>query len=155
MRLQCPQCNATINLEDPRDAPEVVKCWMCNSTINTPTRESGPKTIKSSSSAGPRENADPIALGLYAGLKALEGELPVKERVRLELVSELTPGIVFEITKTLTTIRRKGGGADTELDDPEISRSHCAIEVGTEGILLHDLRSTNGTYLRGSPVTVI
>jgi pSer/pThr/pTyr-binding forkhead associated (FHA) protein len=60
----------------------------------------------------------------------------------------------FEITKSITTIGRKGGGADIEIDDPEISRSHCAVEVRRDCILLHDLRSTNGTLLLGSRVTV-
>jgi len=48
-----------------------------------------------------------------------------------------------------------GGGADIEIDDPEVSRSHCAIEVRRDGILLYDLRSTNGTYLRNSQVSVV
>jgi pSer/pThr/pTyr-binding forkhead associated (FHA) protein len=29
---------------------------------------------------------------------------------------------------------------------------HCAVEVRRDVILLHDLRSTNGTYLDNSPV---
>ena len=60
----------------------------------------------------------------------------------------------FEIAKAITTIGRIGGGADIEIDDPEISRSHCAVEVRRDAILLHDLRSTNGTYLRDSRVSV-
>ena len=73
----------------------------------------------------------------------------------LEIMFGLAQGRDFEITKSLTTIGRKGGGADIEIDDPEVSRSHCAIEIRRDGVLLYDLRSTNGTYLRGSPVTVL
>jgi hypothetical protein len=154
MRIQCPQCNATIHLEDPQDAPQVVKCWMCNSTIDSLPTDPGPKTVRASSPI-PRENAGPIGLGINSSTEAVNLELPVSERVRLEIVFGLAQGTEFEITKSLTTIGRKGGGADIEIDDPEVSRSHCAIEVRREGILLHDLRSTNGTYLRGSPVTVV
>jgi pSer/pThr/pTyr-binding forkhead associated (FHA) protein len=60
--------------------------------------------------------------------------------------------MVRELSRPLLTIGRLGGGADMEIDDPEISRLHCAVEVRRDAILLHDLRSTNGTYLGGSRV---
>jgi pSer/pThr/pTyr-binding forkhead associated (FHA) protein len=126
---------------------------MCRATIDTPHRDAGPKTIKAFSEF--RESADPVALGINSTMPAASAELPVADRIRLQLVTEVAEGTEFELTKSLTTIGRKGGGADIEIDDPEVSRSHCAIEVRRDGILLHDLRSTNGTYLRGSPVTVI
>jgi hypothetical protein len=155
MRVQCPRCNATIHLEDPQDAPQVVKCWMCNSRIDSLPPDAGSKTIRAPSSNS-RENPGPVGLGVNPSTEAAaNAELPSAERVRLEIVSGLAQGTEFEITKSLTTIGRKGGGADMEIDDPEVSRSHCAIEVRREGVLLHDLRSTNGTYLRGSPVTVV
>jgi len=154
MRLHCPRCNATIHLEDPQDAPQVVRCWMCNSTIDAQTRDSGPKTIRASSSDS-RENPGPIGLGINSTTGAANAELLVAERAQLEIVFGIAPGTEFDITKSLTTIGRRGGGADIQVDDPEVSRSHCAIEVRRDGILLHDLRSTNGTYLRGSPVTVV
>jgi pSer/pThr/pTyr-binding forkhead associated (FHA) protein len=50
------------------------------------------------------------------------------------------------------TIGRLGGGANIEIDDPEVSRLHCAVEVRRDAILLHDLRSKNGTYLGDSRV---
>jgi hypothetical protein len=154
MRVQCPRCNATIHLEDPQDAPQVVKCWMCNSTIDAPPSEPGPKTIRASSPDS-LENPGPIGLVINSSTEAANAELPSAERVRLDIVSGLAEGTEFEITKSLTTIGRKGGGADLQIDDPEVSRLHCAIEVRREGVLLHDLTSTNGTYLRGSPVTVV
>jgi pSer/pThr/pTyr-binding forkhead associated (FHA) protein len=126
---------------------------MCRATIDTPRHDAGPKTIKTYSDF--RESADPVALGINPAMAAAIAELPVAEHIQLQLVTEAAEGMEFEITKALTTIGRKGGGADIEIDDPEVSRSHCAIEVRRDAILLHDLRSTNGTYLRGSPVTVI
>lgn len=154
MRVQCPRCNATIHLEDPQDAPQIVKCWMCQATIDTPRPDPAPKTLRTSSSNS-RENPDPVALRIHSSEEAASVELSSTGRVALEIVFGLAQGTEFELTKSLTTIGRKGGGADIEIDDPEVSRSHCAIEVRRDGILLHDLRSTNGTYLRGSPVTVI
>jgi pSer/pThr/pTyr-binding forkhead associated (FHA) protein len=154
MHVQCPRCNAAIRLEDPQDAPQIVKCWMCQATIGTPRPDPAPKTIRTSSSNS-RENPDPVALRITSNVGAPRAERSAGERVRLEIVFGLAQGTESEITKSLTIIGRKGGGADIEIDDPEVSRSHCAIEVRQDGILLHDLRSTSGTYLRGSPITVI
>ncbi|MEV4440327.1 FHA domain-containing protein, partial [Streptomyces sp. NPDC049577] len=43
--------------------------------------------------------------------------------------------------------------ADIPLDDPDVSRLHCAVVLGEDGsVTLHDLGSTNGTTLDGSPV---
>jgi pSer/pThr/pTyr-binding forkhead associated (FHA) protein len=47
------------------------------------------------------------------------------------------------------TIGRVGGGsgADLELDDPQVSRAHAAIECHGSRIVLQDLGSSNGTWL--------
>jgi pSer/pThr/pTyr-binding forkhead associated (FHA) protein len=37
-------------------------------------------------------------------------------------------------------------GADIPLNDPEISRQHCLIEVRNLNVNLKDLDSTNGTF---------
>ena len=154
MRVQCPRCGSTIHLEDAQDAPQVVKCWMCRSTVDSLPSDSGPDTLAVPSSV-PRDKPSPIGLSVNPLPEAANQELPAGACVELCVVEGPSKGKEFEITKSITTIGRMGGGADVEIDDPEVSRSHCAIEVRREGILLHDLRSTNGTYLRGSPVTVV
>jgi pSer/pThr/pTyr-binding forkhead associated (FHA) protein len=52
----------------------------------------------------------------------------------------------------LVTLGRLRGGADIEIDDPQVSRLHCAIEVKGDHVFLRDLRSTNGTYVAGRRV---
>ncbi|MGW6456371.1 FtsK/SpoIIIE domain-containing protein [Streptomyces sp. NPDC055078] len=43
--------------------------------------------------------------------------------------------------------------ADVPLDDPDVSRLHCAVTVGEDGrVTVADLGSTNGTALDGRPV---
>ncbi len=51
------------------------------------------------------------------------------------------------MSRPLMTIGRLGGGADIEIDDPEVSRLHCAVEVRHDAIFVNDLSSTNGTYI--------
>ncbi|MEU2338704.1 FHA domain-containing protein [Streptomyces sp. NPDC013172] len=48
----------------------------------------------------------------------------------------------------------RSADADIPLDDPDVSRLHCAVTVGADGrVSVADLHSTNGTALDGSRVT--
>jgi uncharacterized Zn finger protein len=53
----------------------------------------------------------------------------------------------FTLSQPRTVIGRKG--ADIALEDPEISRHHCVIEVRERNVNLKDLDSTNGTFFEG------
>ena len=53
----------------------------------------------------------------------------------------------YTLSKARTVIGRKG--ADIALEDPEISRHHCVIEVRERNVNLKDLDSTNGTFFEG------
>ncbi|WP_425347937.1 FHA domain-containing protein [Streptomyces roseochromogenus] len=47
----------------------------------------------------------------------------------------------------------RSGEADVPLDDPDVSRLHCAVTVGADGrVSVADLGSTNGTVLDGGRV---
>ncbi|MEU3949198.1 FHA domain-containing protein [Streptomyces sp. NPDC029526] len=47
----------------------------------------------------------------------------------------------------------RSADADVPLDDPDVSRLHCAVTVGPDGrVQVADLGSTNGTTLDGRPV---
>jgi hypothetical protein len=153
MLIRCPQCGSIIHFESAPSS--AVTCWMCHSTIDHDSIPSspGPPTITAPSSLL-QEKPRPIGLSETPLPEAANPELPEGERIRLCVVEGPSQGGEFEITRSITTIGRMGGGADVEIDDPEVSRSHCAIEVRRDGILLYDLRSTNGTYLRNSRVSV-
>ncbi|MBY8843978.1 FHA domain-containing protein [Streptomyces sp. SP2-10] len=48
----------------------------------------------------------------------------------------------------------RSADADVPLDDPDVSRLHCAVTVGADGrVSVADLGSTNGTSLDGTRVT--
>lgn len=48
------------------------------------------------------------------------------------------------------------GDVDVRLEDQDVSRSHCKIELvrtgNTEGVLVQDLRSRNGTFVNGAKI---
>lgn len=129
---------------------------MCQSTIEPGSVSSspGPPTIQVPLSLS-RERPGLIGLSETPIPPGANPELPGGKHFRVRVVEGASQGAEFEITSLITTIGRIGGGSSVEIDDPEISRSHCALEIRHDGVLLYDLRSTNGTYLRNSRVSVV
>ncbi|MFE9765778.1 FHA domain-containing protein [Streptomyces sp. NPDC005808] len=114
---------------------------------------------------------------LYAGAERLDaqrctvGEPPLTDGAVLSLGSPAEPGPdVDEVAAQLQVIAGPDAGgvhllhggqirigrsadADVPLDDPDVSRLHCAITVTPEGrVSVADLGSTNGTVLNGTRV---
>ena len=71
-------------------------------------------------------------------------KLPPKANIVLTVMSGPGKGSVHKVDKPRVVLGRKG--ADIPLDDPEISRFHCLLEVRETHINLKDLDSTNGTF---------
>jgi S-DNA-T family DNA segregation ATPase FtsK/SpoIIIE len=46
----------------------------------------------------------------------------------------------------------RGGDAAIVLDHPDVSRRHARLEVGPDGVTVHDLGSKNGIYVEGRRV---
>lgn len=57
-------------------------------------------------------------------------------------------GEMYKITREQTIIGR-GQQAHIRMVDEGVSREHCEIQLESEGMILHDLGSTNGTFCRG------
>ena len=72
-------------------------------------------------------------------------ELPPGKRFSLAVIQGAATGQIFQISKTRSTIGRSG--ADINIDDPEASRQHAALEIIGETAILRDLGSTNGTFV--------
>ena len=72
-------------------------------------------------------------------------ELPKDKRFSLAVIQGPATGQIFAINKTRTMIGRNG--QDINLDDPEASRQHAALEILGESAILRDLDSTNGTFI--------
>ncbi len=71
--------------------------------------------------------------------------LPLEATVVLNILSGPSKGESHTLTKPRVMLGRRG--ADIPLNDPEISRHHCLLEVRETYINLKDLDSTNGTFL--------
>lgn len=81
-------------------------------------------------------------------LQALADEenlpVPAHLSVLLTVVSGPEKGATFAVAHTRTIIGRIG--ADFALNDAEVSRHHCLLEVRDRFANLKDLESTNGTF---------
>src|SRR5216684_1353620 len=70
--------------------------------------------------------------------------LPPTTNVVLSIVSGPEKGKVHKLTKPRVVLGRQG--SDIPLNDAEISRYHCVLEVRETYINLKDMDSTNGTF---------
>ena len=74
-------------------------------------------------------------------------ELPQDKTITISVIAGPAKGVTHQIRKPRLSIGRAGGGADIEIDDPKVSRVHCALGVRHGSIRLCDLDSTHGTYV--------
>lgn len=76
--------------------------------------------------------------------------LPAGKRISLYVASGAEKGKTYVCEQPLVAIGRHN--VDFALEDPQVSQSHCVLEIMGERIVLRDLGSTNGTYVNGRPV---
>jgi predicted Zn finger-like uncharacterized protein len=76
--------------------------------------------------------------------------LPEGYRVSLAVIAGPESGRIHEIDKPRVVIGRSD--SDINVDDPEISRQHAALEFAGDKVTLIDLGSTNGTLVDDEPV---
>ena len=84
-------------------------------------------------------------LGIHAERRKRRGTKVVVVR------SDTQAGLDFTVTDA--TVLGRSDEADIVLDDPYASEFHLRLVASEEGLTLHDLGSTNGTYLNGRRVT--
>lgn len=77
-------------------------------------------------------------------------KLPADKTITLQVVGGPCQGLSLVLTKPRIIIGRSG--TELELNDPEVSRWHCSIEVKDKVIRLRDLDSTNGVYYEDEKV---
>lgn len=167
MIIVCPSCQARYKFDEGKlgDRPRAkTKCAKCGGAIEIenpllaamtlPPGTMPPEPPPSPTLArDPRGKPAPVrapdpAGGTITGrdlhkMGALE--LPKDKRFSLAIIQGGATGQIHQITKSRTTIGRSG--ADINLDDPEASRQHAAVEVLGDHAILRDLGSTNGTFI--------
>ena len=82
----------------------------------------------------------------------LDLRLPVGKSIALSIIGGPSRGLVYPVLKPRVVMGR--ADADIVINDKEISRWHCALEIKDDVIRLRDLESTNGTFLADERVRV-
>ena len=152
MRLRCTHCDAQIDVEDSQTTGRKflqLRCWMCGRSSLFDVAQ--PDANASTFIVEPLEPQDrPLAVLRAEGPPTPESanlDLPADKLITVAVVAGSSLGVERQMTQPLLTIGRLGGGADLEIDDPRVSRLHCAVEVKKDAIYLRDLRSMNGTFV--------
>ena len=91
-------------------------------------------------------------LAANGGSEASALQLPAGKAIALSVIAGPSRGLVYAVDKPRVVLGR--ADADIILNDKEISRWHCAIEIKGDIIRLRDMDSTNGTYLADERVRV-
>jgi hypothetical protein len=136
MLIGCPSCGSAFELadDDPRAA----------------TRASCPRCGRVVVAQGARLDGPMSASETTVPLEAVTDAVaePSSRRVSLAILSGPRAGDVFRLDKPRVVVGRSGGGggADLEIDDPQVSRAHAAVESHGTRVVLHDLGSSNGTF---------
>jgi len=78
--------------------------------------------------------------------KAADQKLPQDKIISLTATEGPLKGKAFSIMKPRVSLGRSPAN-DVVVDDPDVSRVHCVVEIrGAAGVLV-DLNSSNGTYV--------
>ncbi len=168
MIIECDRCYARYKYDESRfqgKPSKKVRCTKCLSVFeiyNTDSYEAGGQAGNSSA---PEETVMRLA---DSGAKTMEPlrkvptasgarrpgntelKLPATAKLSLAVIAGPESGKIFPIEKARIVIGRHD--ADINVDDPEVSRQHAALEVSGDKITLVDLGSTNGTYMGDEPV---
>ncbi len=170
MIVVCPACQSRYRFDEAKlgGRPKVsVRCSKCGGAIEIENPLLGSSTLPASEPAPeppepaaqeptrdvlqtretpvqPPETGSATLAGIDAQRAGLL-HLPKDKRFSLAVIQGAATGQIFGVQKTRTIIGRSG--ADINLDDPEASRQHAALEIVGEIAVLRDLGSTNGTWI--------
>lgn len=157
MRVRCSHCSAQVDLDDRLYAGRrmaQIRCWMCaqSSLVDLMPLDMNSSTMASEPLAPESRPFAAARLAESARTQTATLDLPVGKSITVSVIDGPSSGFQRDLTMPLVTLGRLRGGADIEIDDPQVSRLHCAIEVKNDAVFLRDLRSTNGTYVAGRRV---
>ena len=146
MEVRCHHCgHVTPVTGDPFGGREKVDltcpaCGLTNRIVNPQLATFRVDTTK--------KKVSPLAAEVGADGRPLR--LPEDQEISLKALEGEEKGTVYPVLKPRITLGR--ANCDITVIDPLISRTHCVLEIGDDGVLLRDLGSTNGTLMSGQRI---
>ncbi len=156
MKASCESCGTQHILNDAQvgNRPRVqFRCSKCGETNIVDVAHRPDRTqVTSPLPTFARSEGRGAGPGMAFGTQHLDLSLPADKNVTVSVIAGPSKGLVHSMTKPRVVLGR--AEADIEIDDPEVSRWHCAIEVKDNVVRVRDLDSTNGTYFDDERVRV-
>ena len=149
--VRCSKCGGTIEIENPLTASATMPPSEPVLPPVSPPPPAPPAPAPVREDLRTRETPvqrQEVGSATMAGGDAQRAgllHLPKDKRFSLAVIQGAATGQIFAVQKTRTIIGRSG--ADINLDDPEASRQHAALEIIGDIAVLRDLGSTNGTWI--------
>ncbi len=154
MKAACSSCGAQHSLPDAqfKGLPRVqFQCAKCGKNTIVELRAAAGETQVLTPVPGFARSAGAPRLA-GSGPEESSLHLPTGKTIALSVIAGPSRGVVFQVTKPRVVLGR--ADADVIIDDKEISRWHCSIEIKGDVIRLRDMESTNGTYFDDERVRV-
>jgi predicted Zn finger-like uncharacterized protein len=162
MKLTCSNCQTNYQIADEKIPAKGARanCPNCGQLILIPGGGSDSKS--SSILPGASEvdfgqtmaydfsEVDQSRTEISAFLEKISEREPFMEEGLVLSLRDIQTGEEYPLPGAEVTVGRRG--ANVNVDDPEVSRSHCLIKVFGERIVILDLESTNGTFVHGKKV---
>lgn len=148
VKTRCSKCGGSIEIENPIvGSATVPPDVLAPSETPEPAPAPGPDESLRTSRTPVQHPGDSGSATMVGGDAHRMGllQLPKDKRFSLAVIQGAATGQIYPISKTRTVIGRSG--ADVNLDDPEASRQHAALEIVGDVAVLRDLGSTNGTWI--------
>jgi hypothetical protein len=146
MKAKCASCGAEHVLKDAQIAQHSkvqFRCSKCGKPTVVEVKLKPDATIVMSPLPSfARTGAEFGGSGI--GMPDAELALPEGVTAGLSVVDGPDKGMTRKIEKATVILGRQG--ADVSLNDPEVSRAHCLLEVKETYLNLKDMDSTNGTF---------
>jgi hypothetical protein len=157
MKVACSSCGAQHSLPDAqlKGLPRVqFLCAKCgnHTVIELAAGPSPDETQVLTPLPGFARSAGAPWLAGSAGDDTSSLQLPAGKSIALSVIAGPARGLVFQVGKPRIVVGR--ADADIVINDKEISRWHCSIEIKGDIIRLRDMDSTNGTYVADERVRV-
>ena len=155
MKVMCSNCNAQHSLPDAALKGHTrvqFQCAKCGTKTMVQIAQNPDATQVLSPLPGFARSAGAPRLAGGGADAANLGRLPAGKCVALSVIAGPARGLVYTVQKPRTVVGR--ADADIIINDKEISRWHCAIEVNEDVVRLRDLESTNGTFFSDERVRV-
>lgn len=151
--IQCPACGEAFDLLPEHRGRSTAPCPRCGRVV---VHSASPAPAGAPHDPSTEAFLEPLQAGespTQIGVASQTLSLPPGKRVSVAILSGPRKGEVVVLAGPRLTFGRQGGGADVQVPDLDVSRSHAALECHGPRVVLRDLDSRNGTVAGGQRVS--